>query len=74
MSALREAGLSKAEVVVIERIVQGGTRKEVGLALNLSWRTVRSHLGSVYKKLGVKNRVQLALKVAEIRKAYHESR
>ena len=40
-------------------IVAGLTNKEIGRALDLSPRTVETHLTHLFAKLGVKNRVQL---------------
>lgn len=69
---MRSKELTRAEKAVVNEAIKGGTRKEIGLSLNISWQTVRSHLSAAYKKLGVKNRIQLALKMAEMRRKDNE--
>ncbi len=53
---LRE--LTRREAEVLERLLEGLTNKEIGRALDLQEVTVKLHLRSVYRKLGVKNRAQ----------------
>lgn len=52
--------LTGQERRVAEAICAGGTTRDVAEALVLSPRTVESHLGQAYRKLGVHNRAQLA--------------
>ena len=51
--------LSDREQEIIGLLLKGATKNEMAEALFLSPHTVRNHLASVYKKLGVKNKVQL---------------
>lgn len=67
MNKLLELGLTKSEAMVTLEFIKGGTKKEVGNSLFLSWMTIRNHLYRVYKKLDVHSRTQLAIKVAHIR-------
>ena len=48
--------LSGREADVLERLLDGLTNKEIGRALDIQEVTVKLHLRSVYRKLGVKNR------------------
>jgi DNA-binding NarL/FixJ family response regulator len=50
--------LSGREADVLERLLDGLTNKEIGRALDVQEITVKLHLRSVYRKLGVKNRAQ----------------
>jgi DNA-binding CsgD family transcriptional regulator/tetratricopeptide (TPR) repeat protein len=53
-------GLTAAEEAVARIVAQGGSNKEVATALSISPRTVEVHLGRIYRKLGVRTRVELA--------------
>jgi DNA-binding CsgD family transcriptional regulator len=59
----REEGLSAAERRVAALVAVGHTNHEVAAALFLAERTVASHLTSIYRKLGVRSRTELARKV-----------
>ncbi len=50
--------LSGREAEVLERLLDGLTNKEIGRTLDIQEVTVKLHLRSVYRKLGVKNRAQ----------------
>ncbi len=50
--------LREKEVAILA--AEGRGNKEIGAALEISWRTVSRHLASVYGKLGVESRVGLA--------------
>ena len=56
----REEGLTPAERRVAALVAEGRTNREVAAALFLGERTVESHLTSVYAKLGVRSRTELA--------------
>jgi DNA-binding NarL/FixJ family response regulator len=53
--------LTHRELLVIRAIVDGGTNRQVADDLGLSEQTVKNHLSTVYDKLGVSNRLELAL-------------
>ena len=57
------ARLSPRERDVIERIVQGASRKECARDLDLSPNTVADYTKSAYRKLGVSNRAAAAQKL-----------
>jgi DNA-binding CsgD family transcriptional regulator len=52
--------LTPSERSVAHLAAAGRSNREIADQLVLSVRTVESHLGSVYRKLGVRSRVQLA--------------
>jgi DNA-binding NarL/FixJ family response regulator len=41
--------------------MRGGTNKEIAARLGLREQTVKNHLSRVYRKVGVRNRVELAV-------------
>ena len=53
--------LGKREREIIFHICQGYRNKEIASKLNISEQTVKSHCNRIYKKLGVSDRLQLAL-------------
>jgi len=58
---LDQAGLTEREREVTRRVADGVANKEVALDLDISERTVKAHLTSAFRKLGVRDRLQLAL-------------
>ncbi len=55
------SALSEREAQVARAVAQGQSNKEVAEQLHISERTVKAHLGAVFEKLGVRDRVQLVL-------------
>ncbi|WP_255990033.1 response regulator transcription factor [Chitinolyticbacter albus] len=53
--------LSPREADVAERAAQGLANKQIARELNITERTVKAHLGAAFAKLGVHDRLQLAL-------------
>lgn len=53
-------GISKREWEIVEKICEGMTNKEISETLFISLQTVKDHSHRIYKKTGVKNRVQLS--------------
>ncbi len=51
--------ISKREWEIIEKISEGLTNREISEVLFISLQTVKDHTHRIYKKTGVKNRVQL---------------
>ncbi len=56
-------GLSRRELAVLEQVARGSTVSEVARALTVSDNTIKTHLKSIYAKLGAHTRVR-ALAVA----------
>jgi len=57
--------LSRREKEVVDLLLQGGSNKQIALALGISERTVEFHLKNVYVKLQVASRVELILKLGQ---------
>ncbi|MDD2586998.1 MAG: response regulator transcription factor [Syntrophomonadaceae bacterium] len=55
------ARLTKREKDVLEFLVKGNTNKEMAELMFISEKTVKNHLTSIFKKLGVKDRTQAAV-------------
>lgn len=55
--------LSEREAQVARVVALGKSNKEVAEQLFISERTVKAHLGTVFDKLGVRDRVQLVLRL-----------
>lgn len=61
-----EEMLTLMESVILQEIGQGLSNSEICEKLNLKLPTVKTHLSSLYKKLGVNNRTQAVLKGKEL--------
>ncbi|MCX8517424.1 MAG: response regulator transcription factor [Rhodoferax sp.] len=61
------ATLSRREMQVALRVAEGKSNKEVARLLLISERTIKAHLSSIFEKLGVRDRLQLALLVGSLR-------
>jgi two-component system nitrate/nitrite response regulator NarL len=53
--------LTKREVQIVAAIVEGSSNKDIGQQFGLSQQTVKNHLSHIFDKLGVSNRLELAL-------------
>ena len=56
--------LTRRENEVLEHLAQGLTNKQIGVGLNISEKTVKSHLNLVYQKLNISTRAQAAVYAA----------
>ncbi len=66
LPAMRETpchsfGLTRRELEVVGKIVAGCTNKSIAGDLAISRETVKRHIANIYAKLGVSNRLELAL-------------
>ncbi len=55
--------LTKREKVIVSYLVQGWRNREIAQHLSISEQTVKNHLRAVYDKVGVSDRLELALYV-----------
>ena len=55
--------LSERESEVAREVAAGRSNKEIARVLGITERTVKAHLGAVFAKLGVRGRLQLALRL-----------
>jgi DNA-binding NarL/FixJ family response regulator len=58
-----ERSLSVREIQVARLVAGGGSNKEIARQLAITERTVKAHLSAIFEKLGVRDRLQLSLKV-----------
>ena len=56
--------LTATERRVADLIAAGATNKDAAAALFVSVRTIETHVASIYRKLGVRTRVELARQLA----------
>lgn len=66
-SAVDLSVLSERELQVAHAVAEGQSNREVAEQLHISERTVKAHLGAVFEKLGVRDRVQLVLQLAQLK-------
>lgn len=59
------ARLTDAESAVYRELLRGATNREIAAALGVSINTVKFHLGSVFAKLGVRNRTEAVSRGAD---------
>lgn len=70
----REVKLTEAEKEIVSLICQGYRNKEIALKLRVSEQTVKSHCNRIYKKVGVSDRLQLAIYVYKLWPDWSHSR
>jgi DNA-binding NarL/FixJ family response regulator len=58
--ALRSAGLTEREITMLQALARGLSNKAISRELWLAEPTVKFHLGNLYRKLGVPNRLAAA--------------
>ncbi|MCH8282968.1 MAG: helix-turn-helix transcriptional regulator, partial [Chloroflexi bacterium] len=56
--------LTERERAVALAVAEGRSNKEVARLLDITERTVKAHLGAAFRKLGVRDRMQLVLKLS----------
>jgi two-component system nitrate/nitrite response regulator NarL len=61
------AGLTPRENEVLTLLATGNSNKEIGRALTLQEITVKLHVRNIFRKLGVRNRVEAANAAAKLR-------
>lgn len=55
--------LTPGEQKVLEHLLSGNSNKQIARKLNITERTVKAHLTSIYRKTGVQDRLHLAILV-----------
>jgi DNA-binding NarL/FixJ family response regulator len=58
--ALRDAGLTAREITMLKSLARGMSNKAISQELWVTEQTVKFHLGNLYRKLGVPNRLAAA--------------
>ena len=53
--------LTRREIDILEMLVKGNSNREMAEAMFISEKTVKNHLTSIFRKLGVKDRTQAAV-------------
>jgi two-component system, NarL family, nitrate/nitrite response regulator NarL len=53
--------LTPRELEIVSAVVEGASNKEIGEQFGLSTQTVKNHMSSIFDKLGVSSRLELAL-------------
>lgn len=69
-----EVRLTKTEQAVASFICQGYRNKEIAKRLNISEQTVKAHCNRIYKKVGVSDRLQLAIYIYRQRPNWYHAR
>lgn len=62
----RNKELTEREFEVLLKIVQGLSNKEIAKELFITHHTVKAHISAIFKKLGVGNRTEAAMKARDI--------
>ncbi len=68
------SGLSERELEVIDWIKTGKTNQEIGMILNISQNTVKSHLKRIFQKLNVGKRAQAVALLANLKSTKFENK
>ena len=63
------SGLTEREIEVARAVASGASNKEIANRLDITERTVKAHLGAVFEKLKLRDRLQLTLLVNGIAKS-----
>jgi DNA-binding NarL/FixJ family response regulator len=63
------SSLTPREQEVARAIAEGASNKEIARGLGITERTVKLHVGAVLEKLGVRDRLQIALIVSGVRQS-----
>jgi two-component system response regulator DevR len=60
-TASRRAALSASQVAILRLISRGHSNREIAAEVHLSENTVKTHVQEIFRKLGVRNRVEAAI-------------
>jgi DNA-binding NarL/FixJ family response regulator len=73
MAAVREGGPSAEDLItkrqreILNLLAKGHSYEDIGLALDLSINTVRSHVRAIYERLGASTKVEAVIAALELR-------
>ena len=56
---VKDFGITKREQEIIVALLHGKSNKELAETLFVSEKTIETHLANIYRKVGVKNRLEL---------------
>jgi len=59
------SGLTSREMEIANAVAEGLSNKVIAADANISQQTVKAHMNSIFRKTGLRNRVQLALAVTQ---------
>ena len=57
--SIEDFGITKREQEIIVALLHGKSNKELAETLFVSEKTIETHLANIYRKVGVKNRLEL---------------
>jgi DNA-binding NarL/FixJ family response regulator len=57
--AFKDERLTRRESEVLDHIIQGETNKQIAIALDVTVRTVKFHVSSLFQKCEVRSRIDL---------------
>ena len=63
LATASDLGLSQRESEVAQAVMQGMSNKEIARVLGITERTVKAHMAALFAKLGVRDRIQLVIKL-----------
>jgi LuxR family maltose regulon positive regulatory protein len=72
MAAVRDSGASGEELItkrqreILNLLARGHSYEDIGLALDLSINTVRSHVRAIYERLGASTKVEAVVAALEL--------
>jgi len=58
-------GLTNRELEVLRLMCQGWDNRQIAQGLNIKYNTARAHLGNIYKRIGVHNKVGVMFALLE---------
>ena len=69
----RLGALTTREIQIAKAVAEGRGNRDIATQLGITEQTVKNHLTSIYEKVGVGSRLQLALKILEQQRGPNQS-
>jgi two-component system, NarL family, nitrate/nitrite response regulator NarL len=69
----RLSALTTREIQIAKAVAEGRGNREIATQLGITEQTVKNHLTSIFEKVGVASRLQLALAVIQVNKERDQS-